>query len=624
MDTDTKKTQRKQRQEGRWKPGPAAAKRQARVLEELATGASVDAATAVAGVSRSAFYQWCRRDPAFKAQADRLRMGPQTKAEPFSFGAEFRSKYLIRSTPDHQGQMDELINSLGPREWGLILAPAEHLKTTETEDYLTWAITQNPNIRTLVISKTEGHAKSVLGVVKDRLTDFDTHEALVQDFGPFKGNRSWTAKKFTVAGRTSGERDATCEAMGLNGSPFGHRVDVMVLDDLIDLTNAENVDAQVEWIERIADTRLTKNGIVIVVGSRIREHDLYNAMLESGWIHKSLILPAIVREPGELGEDDPGESLWPDEWPVEALIEKRERMKDKRSWLLSYQQKKLQAADAVFPLSMIESCFDARLAKPSVRMDNTVSVVGVDPGLAKVTAAFTINLDRTTKTRHWANLRTVTNIGEGGDVQEALINFIVETVKANRATTCVVEGNSAFQLLTSSRVLRDRLKELYCALIVVTSEGDGLTAADKWRADRPELTYESLAPLFANQSYKIPASAGAQKFFRPVIDQFEGFPGGKRTPKDILSAARLAEFGCLAVLDQYDPPAQKKGYAEAIAQLERTRDERRIPAYVTNPYRKQLKNKVLAERNARLWGPDGHFTKRLPRRGANQQETETA
>jgi hypothetical protein len=86
-----------------------------------------------------------------------------------------------------------------------------------------------------------------------------------------------------------------------------------------------------------------------------------------------------------------------------------------------------------------------------------------------------------------------------------------------------------------------------------------------------------------------------------------------------LSAARLAEFGCLAVLDQYNPPAKEKGYAEAMAQLERTRHEWKTPAYVTNPYKKQLKEKALAQRNTRLWGPDGHFTKRLPRRGANQE-----
>jgi hypothetical protein len=85
------KTPRKQRQEARWKPGPDAVKRQNRLLEELAKGASIDAATAAAGVSRSTFYKWCQRDAGFKVQSDRLRNRTQTKAEPISFGAGFRS-----------------------------------------------------------------------------------------------------------------------------------------------------------------------------------------------------------------------------------------------------------------------------------------------------------------------------------------------------------------------------------------------------------------------------------------------------------------------------------------------------------------------------------------------------
>jgi len=148
-----------------------------------------------------------------------------------------------------------------------------------------------------------------------------------------------------------------------------------------------------------------------------------------------------------------------------------------------------------------------------------------------------------------------------------------------------------------------------------------LKAENKWKTDRPELTYESLAPLFANKLYKIPASAGAQKFFRPAIDQFENYPGSKRSPKDILSAVRLAELGCLAVLDQYGSPAKEKGYAEAMAQLERTRHEWKTPAYVTNPQKKQLKEKALAQRSERLWGPDGHFTRRL---GHQDRHRETA
>jgi hypothetical protein len=173
--------------------------------------------------------------------------------------------------------------------------------------------------------------------------------------------------------------------------------------------------------------------------------------------------------------------------------------------------------------------------------------------------------------------------------------------------------------------LREKLRELYCNLIVVTSEGEGLKAEDKWQTDRPELSYESLAPLFANKLYKIPASAGAQRFFRPAINQLENYPGSKRSPKDILSAVRLAEFGCLSVLEQFRPPAKsQKSYGEAIARLQDQAYSNRIPAYVMKPHLRHLKEKALAQRDERLWGPEGGLGRRIPRIRNTPTEQEPA
>lgn len=214
---------------------------------------------------------------------------------------------------------------------------------------------------------------------------------------------------------------------------------------------------------------------------------------------------------------------------MESLIEKRERMNNQRSWLLTYQQRKLQAADADFPLAMMEACYDPRIS--TARISDFVTVVGIDPGIRRTTAGFAVHLDRPTKKRTWAGLRTVDNIGEGGDTLEALINFTVGMVRDMRATTCVLEANSAFELLGNSQRLHEQLNAIGCALIIVTSEGDGLKAQSKWRADRPELTYPSLSELFANQLYKIPAASGARRLFKPAIDQFERYTPNSRSPR---------------------------------------------------------------------------------------------
>ena len=104
----------------------------------------------------------------------------------------------------------------------------------------------------------------------------------------------------------------------------------------------------------------------------------------------------------------------------------------------------------------------------------------------------------------------------------------------------VVEGNSSFELFTSDFRLRKALQDLGCNLWVVKADPNGgLVGGTKWLQDRPELTYESLRDLFTNRQYRIPASSGALKKFEPAIAQFEGHPGNKRTPKDIISARVL-------------------------------------------------------------------------------------
>lgn len=121
---------------------------------------------------------------------------------------------------------------------------------------------------------------------------------------------------------------------------------------------------------------------------------------------------------------------------------------------------------------------------------------------------------------------------------------------------------------------------------MVTAEGDGIKGGNKWLPDRPELTFESLSGLFADRLYRIPASGGAQKHFRPAISQFEDYPGGRKTPNDILSAARLSEYGVLGVMDQHKPP--ERGYAAGMAHLQKVTEQWKIPAYVTKPHANHL------------------------------------
>lgn len=559
----------------------------------------------------STYRKWRLTYPSFATDADRiLNKRSSKKKAPVLFDADFQKRYLHRDTPAHQQRIIDTLNSLEGGEWALVLMPPEHLKTSTAEDFLTHAIAMNPNVRCLVISKTANHAEKIVGGIKDRLESFDASEDLISDYGPFRG-KPWTRGRFNVAGKNSGERDFTLEAVGMKGQIYGHRCDIVLLDDAIDNENAANYEDQFDWLGQIVESRLTEQGRGIVLGTRIRPLDLYEKLLQEGWAHHVLKLPMI----------DAGGPLWPERWSLERVEKKRVRLKP-FTWALQYQQEKLQPADAIFPRVSIESCFDTKLSAPRAMIPGTVSIAGLDPGLAHFTSSFVIGLDRSTGVRTWVDVRNELNVGEGGDRLLALTNFAVDVAKRFRVGTFVIEGNSSFELFTGDFRLRKALKDIGCNLWVVTADQDGgLKGGTKWLPDRRELTYESLGDLFTNRLYRVPASSGALKAFEQAINQFEGYPGNKRFAKDIISAARLAEYGCLHAMEAWTQQAPKS-YGEQMERLEQTRQEQKIPAYVTAPHRRRLKEQAMADLSHRLFGAEGHFTRRLPRRGANQQETE--
>lgn len=51
-----------------------------KLKESFAIGADVTAACAYAEISRESFYQWCKKNPKLKEEADRLRERPVLKA----------------------------------------------------------------------------------------------------------------------------------------------------------------------------------------------------------------------------------------------------------------------------------------------------------------------------------------------------------------------------------------------------------------------------------------------------------------------------------------------------------------------------------------------------------------
>ena len=121
----------------------------------------------------------------------------------------------------------------------LIRVPAQHGKSTLMANiYPVWEISCNPNIRIILIMKTERDAKSYSDMIRAKLEDEST--LLYKHFGPFQGasagsNRQgmWTNLQFNVAKRQIKDPHFTMEFYGAGGPVLGHRCDLVIMDDVV-------------------------------------------------------------------------------------------------------------------------------------------------------------------------------------------------------------------------------------------------------------------------------------------------------------------------------------------------------------------------------------------------------
>ena len=303
--------------------------------------------------------------------------------------------------------------------------------TTITIDYVTYRICLNPNIRVIVVSKTQAMAKKFLYAIKKRLTDrqFAHLQAVFAPEGGFKGTGEWSQNRIYVGHADSGEKDPTVEALGIGGQIYGVRADLIILDDVADVGNAHEFEKQITWLTQDVESRI-KGGTVIVVGTRVGVQDIYSELMNgerylsgtSPWTR--LAQPAVLRY-----ADDPADwvTLWPysstphdqfesgDEqdgqyvmWDGPALSLVRES-KSAKIWALVYQQQSYSAEDQTFRPTCVWGSVDRRRkpgpltaggwGHPRDGGQGMYTIAAMDPAMTGDTFTVVGKVDRSTQQR---------------------------------------------------------------------------------------------------------------------------------------------------------------------------------------------------------------------------------
>ena len=422
------------------------AEAQAKVLVLLEQGSTITAAMAATGRSDVAFRQWSHADPDFKSQADKARLAGQgvradlSNIKDISF-EDFSEQFLDTKLFEHHKDWVDLIEERQPRwihpsmtfEQGalnrvLINVPPEHAKSTViTINYVTYRIATNPNVRIIIVSKTQGMARKFLSAIKTRMSH-PNWTKLQMTFGPNGGYKAdsptWSADMIYLgAGRDSGEKDPTVQALGFGSQIYGARADLIILDDVVMNSNAHEWEKQIEWLQKEVITRLGRHGKLLIVGTRVAPIDLYKMIRDGGqWTGgKSPFTyfsqPAVLEfdekpsnwktlwaktDRAESERDEPDEQgLYP-KWDGASLFTRRSEVAPS-VWAMVYQQEDV-TEDSIFSPTVVAGSVNGMRKRGPLKAgvpghpkhtESTYTVIGLDPAMAGATGAVVVSYNRT-------------------------------------------------------------------------------------------------------------------------------------------------------------------------------------------------------------------------------------
>jgi len=350
---------------------------QKQVLELLSQGTTITDAMAAVGRNDVTFRQWSLTDPDFKAEADKARLaGKGVKADmanlkDISF-EDFSEQFLDTKLFDHHKDWVDLIEGREPR-WlhpamtyepaasnrVLINVPPEHAKSTViTINYVTYRIATDPNVRIIVVSKTQGMARKFLSAIKTRMSH-PNWTKLQMAFGPNGGykadSQTWSADMIYLgSGRDSGEKDPTVQALGFGSQIYGARADLIILDDVVMNSNSHEWEKQIEWLQKEVITRLGR------------------------WTDRA-----------EGEKDQPNEQGFYPKWDGPSLFTRRSEVAPS-IWAMVYQQEDV-VEDSIFPPACVAGSSNGMRKRGPLKsgtpghpkhVEGTYTVIGFDPAVS--------------------------------------------------------------------------------------------------------------------------------------------------------------------------------------------------------------------------------------------------
>ena len=562
---------------------------QLQVLELLGQGSTVVDAMKAVGRNDVTFRQWSMSDPEFKDKADKARLaGKGVKADLSSLKdisfEDFSEQFLDTKLFDHHKAWVDLVEGKEPRfihpsmtyeqaatNRILINVPPEHAKSTVlTINYVTYRLSVDPNVRIIIVSKTQGMARKFLSAIKTRLSHPNWTKMQVS-FGPNGGYKAdsptWSADMIYLgAGRDSGEKDPTVQALGFGSQIYGARADLIILDDVVMNANAHEWEKQIEWLQKEVITRLGRHGKLLIVGTRVAPIDLYKMIRDpEQWTGGKtpftyMAMPAVLEfdedpnnwktlwpwtDRAEGEQDQPNEQgLYP-KWDGPSLFTRRSEVAPS-VWAMVYQQEDVQS-DSIFSPTIVAGCVNSMRKRGPLKrdtaghpknVDSTYTIIGFDPAVTGRSAFVAVSYNRADGKIY---VLDCVNMSDPSPQKENAL--IKEWVEKFRPQEFRVEINAHQKYYAMDTELRQYLATYGCQL------NSHFTGKNKWDVG---FGVASMASLFGstrdgrfldNNIIELPSNEGSEGL-KSLVQQLIIWKPDTKNPTDCVMALWFAVIRC--------------------------------------------------------------------------------
>ena len=179
-------------------------------------------------------------------------------------------------------------------------------------------LSRDHNLKIAILTNTASNAQNILRAIADLILSSADFKRVFPSVRPAL---PWNLPEIQIE-RDSTDKEPSISAFGVKGAILGARVDLLIVDDVLDGENTSTITQQTElsrWFKANVETRLTEDARCLVVGTPWALGDLLHELEANTEDYKTYRFPIY---------DEKGESTWPAQWPKTRIEARRRTLRE--------------------------------------------------------------------------------------------------------------------------------------------------------------------------------------------------------------------------------------------------------------------------------------------------------